>query len=204
MMRQVIFWLSLGCYVALFGCTDSAPTAAPSSSDAIPTASSQVRSRPSASTQTHQSSSAQQREQTTFGAEEEIVHPVPIPKDVLQILRSNERNQRLLAKGQKPDEMPASWFVASEINLKDDSMSDLIVMAVESRLLGANIVPFWNFRNTLQGHELALTVSALSLEVLDTKTNGYRDIRTSAATAKSGYTIIFKFDGKEYREQRQM
>ena len=204
MMKQVIFWLSLGCYVAFFGCTDSAPTAAPSSSAAIPTASSQVRSRPSASTQTHQSSSEQQREQTSFGAEEEIVHPVPTPKDVLQILRSNVRNQRLLAKEQKPDEMPASWFVTSEINLKDDSMSDLIVMAAEPRLLGANIVPFWIFRNTLQGHELVLTVSALSLEVLDTKTNGYRDIRTGAATAKSGYTIIFKFDGKEYREQRQM
>ena len=203
-MKQVMFWLSLGCYVALVGCADSAPTAAPSSSDAIPTASPQVGSRPSASAQTQQSSSEQRREQTSFGAEEEIVHPIPIPKDVLQVLRSNERNQRLLAKGQTPDEIPASWFVASEINLKDDNMSDLIVMAAAPRLLGANIVPFWIFRGTTQGHELVLTVSALSLEVLDTKTNGYRDIRTGAATAKSGYRIIFRFDGKVYRGQKQM
>ena len=175
-MKQVMFWLSLGCYLTLFGCAESAPTAAPSSSHATPMVSSEVRSRPTPSPQTPQSSSERQREQTNFGAEEEIEHPVPVPQEVLQILRRNERNQRLLAKGQTPDEMPASWFVASEINLRDDNLADLIVMAAEPRLLGANIVPFWIFRNTLKGHELILSVSALSLDVLNTKTNGYRDI----------------------------
>ncbi len=37
--------------------------------------------------------------------------------------------------------------------------------------------------------------------MLNTKTNNYRDIRTSAATARAAYTVIFKFDGKEYRAQ---
>jgi hypothetical protein len=71
-------------------------------------------------------------------------------------------------------------------------------------LFGANIVPFWIFRNTPQGHELALSVSALGLDVLNTKTNGYRDIRTTTATASSGYAISFKFNGKKYQAENHL
>ena len=55
------------------------------------------------------------RQQTKFSAEDPIQRPVDVPIDVLKLLRNDERNQTCLIKGQLKEDMPASWFVASEI-----------------------------------------------------------------------------------------
>ena len=140
-----------------------------------------------------------QEAQSRFGAEVAIRRPVEIPNDVLSILREDKRNQTCLKDGQSPTNITSSWFVGSRIYLNNDSGSALVVTARNTCLYGVNLVPFWVFRNEPQGHELVLRVSALGLDVLNTKTNNYRDIRASAATARSVHTAIFKFDGKEYR-----
>ena len=148
-----------------------------------------------------QASRRSQKEQSHFGAEVAIRKAAEIPTDVLSILREDKRNQTCLGDGESPTNITSSWFVGSQIHLNGDGDADLVVTARNECLLGANIIPFWVFRNTRQGHELVLSVSALGLDVLNTKTNNYRDIRTSAATARAAYTVIFKFDGKEYRAQ---
>jgi hypothetical protein len=138
-------------------------------------------------------------EQSRFGAEVRIRKPAEIPSDVLSILRENKRNQTCLRDSELPTSITSSWFVGSRIDLNGNGDADLVVTARNKCLLGANLVPFWVFRNTSQGHELVLRVSALGLDVLKTKTNNYRDIRTAAATAQRVHMVIFKFDGKEYR-----
>jgi hypothetical protein len=75
------------------------------------------------------------------------------------------------------------------------------VTARNKCLLGANLVPFWVFRKTAEKHELVLSITALGLEVLNTKTNDYSDIRIASATAQSVRTVIFKFDGRQYRRE---
>jgi len=142
-----------------------------------------------------------QKEQSHFGAEVAIRKAAEIPTDVLSILREDKRNQTCLRDGESSTNITSSWFVGSRIHLNSDGDADLVVTARNECLLGANIVPFWVFRNTPHGHEMVLSVSALGLDVLNTKTNNYRDIRTSAATAESVQKVIFKFDGKEYRAQ---
>lgn len=142
------------------------------------------------------------REQSQFGVEEKITHPVSVPEDVLQILRRDEHNQNCLATNASPDKIPASWFVASKIHLNNDNLSDLVVAAANPCLFGANINPFWVFRNTPQGYKLALSVSTLGLKALNTRTRGFRDIRSDAATGIEVFTTIFKFNGREYRAQR--
>jgi len=142
-----------------------------------------------------------QKEQSHFGAEVAIRKAAEIPTDVLSILREDKRNQTCLREGESPTNITSSWFVGSRVHLNGDADADLVVAARNECLLGANIIPFWVFRNTRQGHELVLSVSALGLDVLNKKTNNYRDIRTSAATARSVHRVTFKFDGNEYRAQ---
>lgn len=151
-----------------------------------------------------QASRRLQKEQSHFGAEVTIKKATEIPTDVLSILREVKRNQTCLRDGASPTNITSSWFVGSRIHLNGDGDADLVVTARNECLLGANIVPFWVFRSTSHGHDLVLSVSALGLDVLNTKTNNYRDIRTRAATARSVHAIIFKFDGKRYRSQRHM
>lgn len=142
------------------------------------------------------------REQVVFNAEDAIQHPVGVPAEVLQLLRRDERNRTCLEDNQSADDIPPTWFTASEIDLNNDKEKDLIVKANNPCLFGANIDPFWVFRKSTDGYELVLRVHTLSLEVLDISTRGYRDIRTQAATAKEVLTTMYKFDGNKYKAMR--
>lgn len=141
------------------------------------------------------------REQTVFQLELPFEHPTPLPADVLQRLRADERNRQSFetcANRGKLKEIPAKWFVASEVSLKDDEPSGLVVKAENACLWGANIGPFWVFRRATEGYELVLNESALGLELLSTRTNGYRDIRLLASTAVVVLTRDYKFTNDKY------
>jgi hypothetical protein len=140
--------------------------------------------------------------QVRFSVEEPINNPVPIPEDVLKILRSESRNRSCLTSGQTQENIPSSWFIASRVNLNRDASADLLVTVANPCLFGANVNPFWIFINTSDGNRLVLSVSALAVEILNGTTNGSRDIRAEAATARQVLTGIYHFDGKEYRLAR--
>ena len=197
---MLLISLIIGCF-AFPGCGSSAPTESANARATRPMAT-EATSNPSVSTPPQRLNQAGRVEQTIFGVEEEIERPVSIPEDVLQLLRQDQRNQRYLAQGQSLQDIPASWFIASQVHLHDGDSQDLIVMAANPRLFGANIVPFWVFRNTPLGHQLVLSITTLGLEVLRSKTTGYRDIRATAATAKEVLTTDYVFDGTRYRERR--
>jgi hypothetical protein len=141
-------------------------------------------------------------EQTKFHAEGKIKHPVAIPADVLRTLQADEENQTCLTQDEAAKDMPASWFSASPIELNSDGLQDLIVTVVNPCLYGANINPFWIFRKTRGGHRLVLRLNTLGLDVLDTRRNGYRDIRTSTATSNEIFTTVFSFQRDKYRARR--
>jgi hypothetical protein len=139
-----------------------------------------------------------QKEQSRFSAEGTIKKSVRIPGDVMSILRQDRRSQTCLPAGASQTGPLSSWFVASPIHLKGAGKADLVVTARNPCLFGANIVPFWVFRNAGLRYELVLSVSALGLDVLNTKTKDYRDIRIARATATNAYSVTFKFDGMDY------
>ena len=138
-------------------------------------------------------------EQSHFGAEVRVSRPVKLHPDVLSTLRKDKRSQTCLRKGQSPENIPSSWFVASAIHLDDDKATDVIVGAANPCLLGANIAPFWVFRNTGGGYQLVLQVETLSLDVLKSRTHGVRDIRTVAATANTTSTVDYSIDDGVYK-----
>lgn len=143
------------------------------------------------------------RQQTSFSAENPVQHPVNVPPDVLQLLRQDARNQTCLEEGQSKEDIQASWFVASEIDLKNDRSSDLIILAKNPCLNGANVVPFWVFRTTPGGHTLALSTTAFALDVLTARSKTYRNLQLTSLTAKTEQTTVYKFDGLRYREWRR-
>jgi hypothetical protein len=136
----------------------------------------------------------------TFEAEGKPKQPVSIPREVLVELRKEDRAQTCLAESKSAKQVPASWYVASAVHLDQDGREDLVVQAANPCLFGANIAPFWVFTRSKGGYELALRVNALRLDVLDSTTNGHRDIETRAIVeSRRGVILTFKFNGKKYQ-----
>jgi hypothetical protein len=157
----------------------------------------------------------QPAEQTSFGSDVApgqvlIKKPVEIPEDALQLIKNSRRVLRCLKiEKMTPEQVPASWFVGSEIHLDGPEHADLVVqpalMTGESSppyntcLHGAHVAPFWVIRNTEAKHELVLEVSADAVMVLDSRTKGYRDIEEFTTSATTIMSTMFRFDGEKYQ-----
>lgn len=168
----------------------------------------------------------QRPEQTVFNSEEVpsevfVRKPVPIPKPVLQVLSENLnpgtvyciKHQTQLT----PKQIPAAWFIGSEIHLDGIGEVGLVVLPNVPKILqhdspadvraggclfGAHGGPFWVFRQKDGKYELLLATFADGLGVLSSRTNGYRDIEadyTTAVANATGHEVIYKFDGRRYQ-----
>ena len=153
----------------------------------------------------------QSSEQSRFAVEGiPIEKPKDVPESVLKILRKDDYVAGCLKQGQSASEIPASWFVGSEIHLDGSDQIDLIVVPRQlaprkdeptdnACLYGANVAPFWVFSKASGQPTLVLEISAAGLKVLNAKTNGYRDIRTWSSTAQTRTTSYFRFDRHQYK-----
>jgi hypothetical protein len=153
----------------------------------------------------------QASEQSRFAVEGiPIEKPKDVPESVLKILRKDDYVVGCLRQGQSVSEIPTSWFVGSEIHLDGSDQIDLIVVPRQlapkkdeptdnACLYGANVAPFWVFRQTSGQPTLVLEISAAGLKVLNAKTNGCRHIRTWSSTALTRTISYFRFDGHQYR-----
>jgi hypothetical protein len=138
--------------------------------------------------------------QSSFGSDKPVQQPVPVPSSVLEILQADPRNQTCLPPGGSQSQIPASWSVASRIRLHKRGGLDLIVLPANSCLNGANVSPFWVFRQTPQGNEVVLRASGLVLDLLNARTKKYRDIRVTSVSSKTEYVSLYKFNGNTYAE----
>jgi hypothetical protein len=139
-----------------------------------------------------------ERKQTRFGAEQPVQRVASIPAGVLKLLQADERNRTCLPTMPPQKEIPASWFVASLIKLSIGQDSELLVTSNNSCLNGANVVPFWIFRKQGARYDLILKATGLVLDLLDTRTNHYRDIRLTSLSANREYISLYKFNGNSY------
>jgi hypothetical protein len=73
-----------------------------------------------------------QKEQSEFGIELEvnpILRPVELPRAALDALTEDKRVAFCLKKnGLSPGELPANWFIASEIHLNGPNERDLVAL----------------------------------------------------------------------------
>jgi hypothetical protein len=153
------------------------------------------------------------QEQTTFYADpsEPLVRPIPVPDAVLQILA---RDAAVVAC-MKDNPMPrgrslSAWFMASEVHLNGSDRADIVVLPVgtqgESYMCFRSVEGiewFWVFRHIGGRYELVLKTAGLGLSVLDTRHNGYRDIRSDGQVGKWSTTTTFRLGDGHYREYRK-
>lgn len=158
------------------------------------------------------SASNQTPEQTLFEAEADspVKHPAKIPDSALQALRDTLTGGTfncLKARGVTPDQAPASWFLASEIHLNGQNEIDLVVIPNTSEieapsnpggcLLAAHGGRFWILGPGIASgrYELLLGTYGFSLQVLNSRTNRYRDIQVGEGTV----ALLYKFALQQYQ-----
>ncbi len=146
------------------------------------------------------------REQTDFGAEGDFQKPVHIPTEALQSLRMSKRSDDLLQdcadqEGIPAAEIPASWFVASEIRLSRTSSSGLVVRGERPCLGGAHISQFWVLAKSTAGYKVVFRGRGDALAVLPTRTNGYRNLQLVLITHAGAYIdhVNFQYSKGQYQ-----
>jgi hypothetical protein len=158
-------------------------------------------------------------EQTFFNGEPDtdnvmVKHPVKLPSGVLDEIRKTLTGgvaNCMESFGSSPRQAIASWFLASPIHLNGPSEVDLIVLPntpVVAKpsypggcILGGRGGPFWILApDTIKKkYRLLLLAYAGGLEVLGTKTNGYRDIRAGTGLT----TATYEFRDQQYQLVKQ-
>ena len=158
----------------------------------------------------------EQKEQSDFGIELDAVpiqRPVTLPRGALDALSEDERVASCLEnEGLSAEELPANWFVASEIHLDGPHETDIVVLpggrlpdtpegeiSPNACFSGANTAQMWVLRKTQRGFQLVLSQMGLGMTVLATRTNGLRDIQIGAAVGGYADSIDYKFDGDSYK-----
>jgi hypothetical protein len=159
-----------------------------------------------------------QNEQTGFEAEPDldVMHinkPVEIPEGALQVLRDLSRRPAdcLKDSGITPEQVPASWFIASAVHLNGPNEVDLIVLLNEPAIAHPNIpggcmLPangnyFWVLGpGSASGkYRLLLESYGHGLDVLSSRTNRYRDIRIGTMRLNGTTTLLYKFTTQQYQ-----
>lgn len=139
------------------------------------------------------------REQTVFHEYEPFQHDVPLPPKVLHaLLRTKEAKEALESAREDQRNNPSQLFQAAEVHLRGLDEVDLVVQGFPP-VSGADNTWFWIVLSARSTPKIALWTGGDSLEVMASRTNGYRNISCSWSSA-SGYTRKWKyhFNGEKY------
>jgi hypothetical protein len=138
-------------------------------------------------------------EQAVFYEGKAILQPMALPADVLKILlETKQAIQGLDQASEAQRRNPSLLFHAAEVHLSRHDQLDLVVVGVPP-MAGADTGWFWIVRSVRKNPQVVLFTDANSLEIMDTKTNGSRDIRCIwSSPAETNYTI-YHFDGESYK-----
>jgi len=126
-------------------------------------------------------------------------HSVPVSADVLKVLLETEEAKGGLGFASDSDRKnPAGLFRAVEIHLAEPDETDLVVLGMPP-MRGADNAWFWLVRSARTNPKVLLFAGGDSLELLSSRTNGYRDIRGRWSSLSDTRTSVYHFDGKKYR-----
>src|SRR5208283_2666829 len=122
----------------------------------------------------------------------------PLAPSVLRVLlHTKEIEEALDSENDEQQDNPAQLFRAGETHLGGTDDVDLVVVGI-SPLSGADNSWFWVVSSARSAPRVVLWASGNYLEVLDTRTNGYRNIRSFWASASTTKSSEYHFNGKEY------
>jgi hypothetical protein len=126
-------------------------------------------------------------------------HPVTLSTEVLKVLLAAHPAKETFAVLNDSERTNASQlFEAGEVHLNGPDEVDLIVIGM-GRMRGTDNSWFWVVRSARKYPEIILFSGGDSLEVLDSKTHGYRDIRAVWMSSLETETTTYHFDGHSYQ-----
>lgn len=151
--------------------------------------------------------SAPGQRSTIYELQKPFPHPVALPGHVLALLRANA--EILASFNSCPShkslaDIPPEWFQATEVKLADTELPGLVVKAVNKCLWekesSMELVRFWVFRQSQTGYQLVLAEKTQALQILGTRTAGYRDLCTISSPVVGHFTET----GYSFREGKYL
>src|SRR6266478_5832239 len=137
-------------------------------------------------------------DQTLFSEEEPLQHAVPLTPDVLSVLlKTKQAKQGLEFANDSQRNNPAQLFRAAEVDLRRPGEVDLVVIGILP-MRGADNCWFWVVRSARNHPKVVLIAGGNSLEVMNSRTSGYRNIRSIWSSPSDTSQKIYHFDGKSY------
>jgi len=125
--------------------------------------------------------------------------PAALSPEVLKVLlAAHPAKETFAVLNDSERANPSQLFQGGEVHLSGPDKVDLIVMGM-GRMRGTENSWFWVVRSARKDPELILFSGADSLEVLDSKTHGYRDIRAVWMSSLETETTTYHFDGHSYQ-----
>ena len=126
-------------------------------------------------------------------------HEVPLPPDVLKALMNDDGiKAKLQYATSYQRNHPAELFFASEARLGQPDEVDFIVGGMPS-LCGVSFDWYWVVRPTPYKPRVILFATGNVFEVMDSRTQGYREFRTVGGTDSETDVAVYHFDGKKYK-----
>lgn len=135
-----------------------------------------------------------------FFSDSPVEHPVTLSPKVLKVLLASQPAKGTFAAMNDSERAePSQFFQAAEVHLRSSDDVDLVVIGI-GRMSGADNTWFWVVRSARQDHPRVVLFSGGSaLYLMDTRTNGYRDIRVVWSSASETDTTTYHFSVSDYR-----
>jgi hypothetical protein len=141
----------------------------------------------------------QATEPTTFGRAESPANYVLLPKNLLDALIATREASYVRGEFCKnPGLSMNQFFDALEEHLNGSEEADYVVKG-NFPLTGADCDWFWVVRSGLKRPAVLLFENASWLELLESRSRGYKDIRDVWRSPNERVTRVYRYDGERYR-----
>lgn len=140
------------------------------------------------------------QDQMEFFESEPFQVSVPLSADVLRVLLETKAGKQGMEWASKSKRTNAArLFRAAEVHLGGPDEIDFIVIGIPPMGAAADIGWYWVVRRARDNPKVILSVGGDSLELMASRTNGYRDIDISWTIASESCYETYHYDGKKYR-----
>jgi len=143
------------------------------------------------------------KEQVAFLSEDSFPPSAPIPQKVLTILLKEQAVRESIVRASDADKRdPVHLFRAAEVHLFSPNEIDLFIVG-NVPIAGADNGWFWVVRSAHKDPKVVLFATGYALELLHSRTNGYRDIRSTWSNPNGTETRIYKFNLEMYKLSKE-
>jgi hypothetical protein len=137
-------------------------------------------------------------EDSTFYEGTPFQNPAPISPEVLRVLAKSDAAKEILDSAAEAGKVDtAQLFRAREVHLSGEKDEDLVVLGTPPKP-GLDPNWFWVVRSANRAPQVVLHAGSGSLKLLESRTNGYRDILMVSPLASRTRCVTYHFDGNRY------